>query len=751
MKEALEGAGTALSGALSAAVAGMGAGIDREALGLQARLTLAVGAGTAPLGRSAEAAAPVWNQVTRTAAVAWQGMQAGAHQAAHRIGASFEEAAATASSALGQAAPAAHLLWQQLAQGAGAAADAVGDRLKNLGAGMAEGLIAPLRNARDRIADVGGMSPKLLPDLGPSLTGALRNGLPDLLRASTQMSSRVGGVLSNALRQAGRRLPVALGQGIRSAARVPAEGLRQVLGPLKRPLGLPDLTDAGADFFGTLVQGVTAAARRSGASLDAAVGNLLAGVRTAWQGLLTRAAAIRRALTEPFFGIAEGMATAASALRAPVEGIASGPWTGLAGALAARVQEGIAGLGSVLRTQLSTLDRIGASAAPRFVGAFRDVPRRVGKVVETMGRFLAADSAFFQAGRRMAENLGQGLAAAAAYPLEQLQEALGRLRSLLPFSDAKAGPLAHLRAAGAAVLQTLAQGMARVRALPGTVLGQALGDLLGAVAEGWQRLGALSAAGATALAVPFQGLAGTASGAWRRVTSTAAASWRALQSMATKARAGMTAPFDTLAGAASTAWNRTKTAVSGAGDALVSKGAGLLRTAAESSRAVRGAAGGASAFLHKLATGLNEAATLPGPALARGLARIDEGMGRLAVPTMLTGTLALTPVVDEIPPAGAPLPGGEPNLSSAWVDASPDTSRRLAETRGALAATGTGPATGPEAENLRGILEALLERLDALAERPIDVSLTTLLDGRQVAQSVYRDLRERKVRNYETL
>ncbi len=39
----------------------------------------------------------------------------------------------------------------------------------------------------------------------------------------------------------------------------------------------------------------------------------------------------------------------------------------------------------------------------------------------------------------------------------------------------------------------------------------------------------------------------------------------------------------------------------------------------------------------------------------------------------------------------------------------------------------------------------------SLAEPPIGVSVITRLDGRQIAQSVYKDLRERKVRNYETL
>jgi hypothetical protein len=54
-------------------------------------------------------------------------------------------------------------------------------------------------------------------------------------------------------------------------------------------------------------------------------------------------------------------------------------------------------------------------------------------------------------------------------------------------------------------------------------------------------------------------------------------------------------------------------------------------------------------------------------------------------------------------------------------------------------------------ESLRPLIETLIAKLDALAERPIDLSVTTKIDGRQVAQAVYKDMRERKIRNYETL
>ena len=59
-------------------------------------------------------------------------------------------------------------------------------------------------------------------------------------------------------------------------------------------------------------------------------------------------------------------------------------------------------------------------------------------------------------------------------------------------------------------------------------------------------------------------------------------------------------------------------------------------------------------------------------------------------------------------------------------------------------------ASSPQ-ESLRPLIETLIAKLDALAERPIDLSVTTKIDGRQVAQAVYKDMRERKIRNYETL
>jgi len=51
---------------------------------------------------------------------------------------------------------------------------------------------------------------------------------------------------------------------------------------------------------------------------------------------------------------------------------------------------------------------------------------------------------------------------------------------------------------------------------------------------------------------------------------------------------------------------------------------------------------------------------------------------------------------------------------------------------------------------IRPLLEELLRKLDQLADRPIHVTVTSELDGREIAQAVFRNLRERRVAAYDT-
>lgn len=77
-----------------------------------------------------------------------------------------------------------------------------------------------------------------------------------------------------------------------------------------------------------------------------------------------------------------------------------------------------------------------------------------------------------------------------------------------------------------------------------------------------------------------------------------------------------------------------------------------------------------------------------------------------------------------------------------------DTRRADASAFPAIPAPTVGGATG---DPVPGLLQALIVKVDGLSDRPIDLTVTTKLDGREIAQAVYKDLRERKIRNYETL
>lgn len=47
-------------------------------------------------------------------------------------------------------------------------------------------------------------------------------------------------------------------------------------------------------------------------------------------------------------------------------------------------------------------------------------------------------------------------------------------------------------------------------------------------------------------------------------------------------------------------------------------------------------------------------------------------------------------------------------------------------------------------------VEAVLKAIESLANRPIQIRLKNMLDGREIADAVYQDLQEQKIKNYET-
>jgi hypothetical protein len=62
-------------------------------------------------------------------------------------------------------------------------------------------------------------------------------------------------------------------------------------------------------------------------------------------------------------------------------------------------------------------------------------------------------------GRRLVDTLVEGIKSIANKPVQMVRDMLGKVRNLLPFSDAKEGPLSALTKSGRALPETLAQGV----------------------------------------------------------------------------------------------------------------------------------------------------------------------------------------------------------------------------------------------------------------------------------------------------
>jgi hypothetical protein len=287
----------------------------------------------------------------------------------------------------------------------------------------------------------------------------------------------------------------------------------------------------------------------------------------------------------------------------------------------------IVGVWNFISGIFTSIGHLVTNAAATIGDAFLDLPiiSTLRDLFATIRSFFAGDTTFFEAGKKLLITLGEGIWSAVTYPFTMLKNALSKLRGLLPFSDAKEGPLSNLTASGAALLRTLAEGIGKAKSLPAEQVSESLLNLVPRL-DGRLLPKALSAmlmlqpvmAQALPSQLPMSGIVQSVTSAVEPV-------------------------------------NRFSTMEPG-------------RTNAE-----------------KISTSHSQ---IPSEQLAMA--------GR-----------------------------NSPNAVSAGAAES--------------------------GQDLRGLLSAVLSRIDALADRPIELNVTTTIDGRKVAEAVYKDLREKKIRNYETL
>lgn len=274
-------------------------------------------------------------------------------------------------------------------------------------------------------------------------------------------------------------------------------------------------------------------------------------------------------------------------------------------------QDVVVGVWNFISGIFTSIGRFVMNAASQIAQAFLNLPiiSTLRDLFATVRSFFAGDTSFFEAGKKLMITLGKGILSATTYPFTMLKNALGKLRGLLPFSDAREGPLSNLTASGAALLKTLAEGIGKAKSLPAEQVSQSLLNL-----------------------VP----------------------------------------------------------------------------------------------------------------------RLD---GRL-LPKALSAMLMLQPVMAQDLPSQLAMPGvmqmrnADPGMRNEEQGPTPHAAFRIPHSVGPNTAS---PGAADSSQDLRGLLSAVLSRLDALADRPVELNVTTTIDGRKVAEAVYKDLRERKIRNYETL
>jgi TP901 family phage tail tape measure protein len=581
------------------------------------------------------------------------------------------------------------------------------DGLKAIGGAVFDFLATPFRWARDVIVGVWDFIKGLFSAVGSffasaasALAAAFMN-LP-LVRTLADVFGAVRGFLSGdtTFFEAGKAILVSVGKGIWSAVTYPFEMLKKALGWLRRLLPfsdaetgpLSDLTASGAAVLKTLAKGMLGVLSLPGKVLSLALQGMLNAVRWVWDGLKSLGGGILSAVTWPFRKGAE----AASAVWRTVGTAASSAWNGI------------------------------EHAASRLWTGLVNVGRTAWSLVSTPFSWIAGS-------------------AGAAWDRVQ------------------------------------------------TSAGAAWDGIANHLQGGWSRIGSLFQSSWSLLSAPFDWIAGSAASAWSRITGTVSTAWDTIKTMAQSAWEWIKAPFEGLASVALSAWEQVKTAASSAFGSLASSVSALAGSAFESGSAFMTAVGdgiksavsapyqaaksalsfvrnllpfsdakegpladltrSGAALIQTLAGGITKAASAPAEAVTRAFGFMTGLTGKIAAPAMLAGTLALTPVMTAEAPTlasslestGAAVPMERPAASLLTGQA-----RLLSETKGALGPE-SGMPSAPPGETLRPVLESLMAKLEQLGDRPIEVSVTTLLDGRQVARSVYRDLRERKIKNYETL
>lgn len=274
---------------------------------------------------------------------------------------------------------------------------------------------------------------------------------------------------------------------------------------------------AAAPAAATAPRGVAALAGVSG-GLGAAPAAGAAGAAAGKVGLLARLgvmlkplAAVAALLSIKFLAIGAAVAVVAGLVFKywqPVKAFLIGVWTGFAEAfqpVAASFGQWLTPLVGWFKELLAPVS-MSAEELAGFVSAGVAVGRVLGGLVGNIAQFVSGlvalpfriIGAAASLGTALIDAIVSGVTSAGPKLVDAIWSLLSKVRDLLPFSDARTGPLSRLTGAGAAIVETMGRGV--LRAGPGA-LQRPLARTLGTAAAGLA-LGAGAAGAGAAAAAP---------------------------------------------------------------------------------------------------------------------------------------------------------------------------------------------------------------------------------------------------------
>ncbi len=666
------------------------------------------------------------------------------------------------------------------------------DGLRAIGHAVGTFLVTPFTWARDVALGAFGMVRGLVSSISDgfrSSGSAIAAVFQDLgvVRAVQSIVDALRGLFAGDLgfTDAGHRILEALARGAASAAMLPLEVVAKIVAAIFRFFGV-DLGAVGASWIASLTTGMRRLVSEPGQVLREALRALLGGAKETADQLLAFSEGLLAGMLEPF-GIGldsirgffrqlgaivssgvERLATIAIGIAEPLVRpfVSIGERVGQVRDEIVQALSGFGALASMLTTPFrDAIDGLSAgigdagssmwgsivagateawtAVSGLFGGAWSFLSNgfaAAGASIQTALTELASGA--FDAGRNILLAIADGVRAAVTAPYEAIKGALARARDLLPFSDAKEGPLANLAASGRALLDTFSGGIARAAAAPAAAVENAFGriDTLG------RKLAAPAVIAGTLALTPA-----IAGGLPKDIsTSLVAPSIPAIPqprlelprpSLPTITPPTLQVQPPAIPPVSPRALELPTVSLPPIAPPKLQVPVPQISAMTPMSLGVPTRPNSAGAAL-KL--------EVPTPPVSDMIPPKFELPVLPAPPKIEFPTPKFPQLFSDLRAPGPEKPSeGMPAISVPPV-LPPEPSRLLVETRGALAPPEPRPSGSPDGD-VAQILEAILRKLDSLADRPISLSVSTKIDGREIARAVWQDLREQKTKNYETL